>query len=89
MAEALHARALAGVPHGFMTRRGGVSVGGAAGLQCGFGADDDPAAVAENRRRAAEAVLPGAALVSVHQIHSPDVVTVTEPWGDDRRPRVF
>ena len=87
MAEALHAQALAGVPHGFMTRRGGVSVGGAAGLQCGFGADDDPAAVAENRRRAAEAVLPGAALVSVHQIHSPDVVTVTEPWGDDRRPR--
>lgn len=75
------------MPHGFMTRRGGVSTGAAAGLQCGFGADDDPAAVAENRRRAAEAVLPGAALVSVHQVHSPEVATVTQPWGDDQRPR--
>ncbi|WP_374408027.1 peptidoglycan editing factor PgeF [Pelagerythrobacter sp.] len=69
-----------------MTRRGGVSTGDAAGLQCGFGAGDDPAAVAENRRRAAEAVLPGAALVSVHQVHSPDVATVAEPWSDDARP---
>src|SRR5690606_9120933 len=70
-----------------MTRRGGVSTGPAAGLQCGFGATDDPRAVRENRRLAADAVLPGAALVSVHQIHSPDVVVVEEPWSDDRRPR--
>ncbi|MGL1668964.1 laccase domain-containing protein, partial [Vibrio parahaemolyticus] len=41
----------------------------------------------ENRRLAAAAVLPGTALVSVHQVHSPDVVAVEEPWGDDRRPR--
>jgi len=75
------------VPHGFMTRSGGVSTGPAAGLQCGFGADDDPQAVRENRRLAVEAVLPGAALVSVHQIHSPDVAVVEEPWSDDRRPR--
>ncbi len=86
MAEALQAGVLAGAAHGFMTRRGGVSTGDAAGLQCGFGAGDDPAAVAENRRRAAEAVLPGAALVSVHQVHSPDVATVAEPWSDDARP---
>lgn len=70
-----------------MTRSGGVSKGPAAGLQCGFGADDDPQAVRENRRLAVEAVLPGADLVSVHQIHSPDVVVVEEPWGDDQRPR--
>lgn len=70
-----------------MTRRGGVSMGPAAGLQCGFGADDDPQAVRENRRLAAEAVLPGADLVSVHQIHSPDVAVVEEPWADDRRPQ--
>lgn len=87
MAEALHAQALAGVPHGFMTRRGGMSTGAAAGLQCGFGADDDPAAVQANRREAAEAVLPGAVLVSVHQVHSPDVVIVDEPWSEDDRPR--
>jgi polyphenol oxidase len=28
------------------------------------------------------AVLPAAALVTVHQVHSADVVTVTEPWPD-------
>lgn len=70
-----------------MTRRGGVSTGAAAGLQCGFGADDDVDSVRENRRLAAAAVLPGTAAVSVHQVHSPDVVVVEEPWGDDRRPR--
>lgn len=86
MAEALKAAALEGVPHGFMTRRGGVSRPPVAGLNCGFGAGDDPVAVAENRRRAADAVLPGAALVGVHQIHSADVVTLAEPWGDDERP---
>lgn len=69
-----------------MTRRGGVSTGAAAGLQCGFGADDDVDSICENRRLAAEAVLPGAALVSVHQVHSPDVVVVEEPWGIDERP---
>ncbi|MFA9201587.1 MAG: peptidoglycan editing factor PgeF [Cypionkella sp.] len=69
-----------------MTRRGGVSQPPVASLNCGFGAGDDPAAVAENRRRAAEAVLAGAVLVGLHQVHSADVVTVTEPWGDGDRP---
>jgi YfiH family protein len=70
-----------------MTRRGGVSTGLVEGLNCGFGAGDDPAAVRENRRRAAQAVLPGAVLVSVRQIHSPDAVTVVPPWPDEQRPR--
>jgi YfiH family protein len=70
-----------------MTRAGGVSHGAVDGLNCGFGADDDPASVTENRRRAADAVLPGARLVSVYQLHSPQVVTVTEPWPDHARPR--
>jgi len=74
------------VPHGFMTRRGGVSLPPVGSLNCGFGAGDDPAAVAENRRRAAEAVLPGGVLVGVHQVHSADVVAVAEAWGDDARP---
>jgi len=77
---------LGNVPHGFMTRRGGVSTGAVAGLNCGFGAGDLPEAVAGNRRRAAAAVLPGAVLVGVHQVHSPEVVTVAEPWEDDARP---
>ncbi len=77
---------LEGVPHGFLGRRGGVSTGCVAGLNVGFGAHDDPQAVAENRRRAAQAVLPGVPLVSVHQVHSAICVTVEEPWVDARRP---
>lgn len=69
-----------------MTRAGGVSHGTVAGLNCGFGAGDDLAAVAENRRQAAEAVLPGAVLVGIYQVHSADVATVAEPWADEARP---
>ena len=84
--EAIRADILAGVPHGFLGRRGGVSQGDVAGLNCGLGSGDEPADVAENRRRAANAVLPGAPLVSVYQVHSPRCVVVAEPWGDDARP---
>ena len=77
---------LIGVPHGFLGRRGGVSMGVCAGLNVGLGSDDDRAAIAENRRRAVAAVAPGAALVTVHQIHSPNVVHATAPWPDDARP---
>lgn len=87
MAEALRAAALDGVPHGFLTRRGGVSRGAMGGLQCGFGAGDDPAAVRRNRELAAGAVLPGASLVGLHQVHSPDVIVATAPWEDEARPR--
>lgn len=78
--------ALAGVPHGFLGRIGGVSTGPVAGLNAGLGAGDEPEAVAENRARAVAAVAPGARLVTVYQVHSPDCVTVTEPWDDDLRP---
>jgi YfiH family protein len=57
-----------------------------AGLNVGPGSGDDPQALAENQRRAVEAVLPGAALVMAHQTHSADVLKVTEPWALDRRP---
>lgn len=84
--EVIRAEALTGVAHGFLGRRGGVSTGLVAGLNTGLGAGDDGAAVAENRARAAAAVLPGAALVSVYQIHSARCVTVAEPWRDADRP---
>lgn len=84
--EVFRAPLLEGVAHGFLGRRGGVSQGVVAGLNVGYGADDDLAAVRENRARAAAAVLPGARLVAVHQVHSPHCVTVTEPWDDDSRP---
>ena len=85
--EVIRATALNNLPHGFLGRRGGISTGIHAGLNVGWGSDDERAAIAENRRRAVDAVLPGAALVTVHQIHSPDVVTVTAPWPDDQRPK--
>jgi YfiH family protein len=78
----------AGVRHGFFTREGGVSRGGYASLNCGFGSDDDPAAVAENRRRVA-AALGGKpeALVTVYQIHSAEAVTVATPWKHADSPK--
>jgi YfiH family protein len=85
--EALTHAALAGAPHGFCGRRGGVSSGVCAGLNVGWGSGDDPAATAENRARAVAAVLPGARLVCAYQIHSALAVTVTEPWADDARPQ--
>ena len=85
--EVNRARLLEGVAHGFLGRKGGVSTGDAAGLNAGPGSGDDPALIAENRRRAAEAVLPGAPLVTVYQVHSPDCVTVgAAPWPDTERP---
>jgi len=85
------AAALAGTRHGFCGRDGGVSGGIFAHLNTGLGSVDDPAAVAENRRRAAAAVAPGAALVTVHQVHSANAVVADAAFADgaDRadRPR--
>jgi YfiH family protein len=80
---------LAALPHGFLGRRGGVSTGVVAGLDTGLRgmALDDPAleAIRENRRRAAAAVLPGARLVGVYQVHGNDCVQAGN-WSDDARP---
>ncbi len=84
--EVLRAPLLDGVAHGFLGRRGGVSAGVHAGLNVGLGSDDDRAAILANRARARDAVLPGATLVTVHQVHSADVVTVAAPITDDARP---
>ncbi|MEO8142565.1 MAG: peptidoglycan editing factor PgeF [Sphingomicrobium sp.] len=83
--EAVRAAALADLPHAFLGRAGGVSTGTLTGLNCGWGSGDDRASIAENRRRAVEAVLPGARLVTVHQIHSADAVEAGD-WPDDDRP---
>jgi hypothetical protein len=72
--------------HGFFTRKGGASSGIFAGLNCGTGSSDQAEIVAINRARVADAIGLGVeSLVSVHQVHSPDVVTVTAPLAD--RPR--
>jgi len=79
------AGALTGTHHGFLGRRGGVSSGLVAGLNVGLGSDDNPADVAENRRRAMAAVAPGRRLASVYQIHS-SLAVVADSWPDDARP---
>ncbi|HET9232042.1 MAG TPA: peptidoglycan editing factor PgeF, partial [Vitreimonas sp.] len=76
---------LAGVKHGFFGRAGGVSTGLYASLNAGTGSNDDPAAVAENRRRIAAAFnAPATHLVGVHQVHSPDAVFINAPWPGER-----
>ena len=69
-----------GVAHGFFGRRGGVSTGIFSSLNCGPGSGDERAAVIENRRRVADALAPGAELVTVGQIHETHVVSVTKAW---------
>jgi len=83
--EVFRAQGLAGLPHGFLGRRGGVSTGLVAGLNVGLGSADDPAAVAANRRLAAQAVLPDARLVTCYQVHSALCVEAGE-WADADRP---
>ena len=85
MIDFLRAAALGDLPHGFLGRSGGVSTGILSGLNTGWGSGDDRDAITENRRRAIASVLPGAHLVTVHQIHSADVVEAGD-WPDDGRP---
>lgn len=69
------------IAHGFFGRKGGVSDGLYAGLNCGLGSHDNKAHVAENRARVAHAL--GAApenLCTLYQVHSPRAVIVHEAF---------
>ena len=73
------------VAHGYFTRKGGVSTGLYAGLNVGLGSDDDRTKVSENRRRVcawfgAEAER----LATLHQVHSPDAVTIDDGYDGAR-----
>lgn len=71
----------AGITHGFFTRRGGMSEGLYAALNCGPGSGDDKAHVRENRRRIAQALgAPDAPLLTCYQVHGREVVNVTTSW---------
>lgn len=72
------AASLADIPHGFFGRQGGVSGGDLASLNCGLGSDDDPARIQENRRRAADALRPGATLAGLYQVHGRRCITVDQ-----------
>jgi YfiH family protein len=72
------------VSHGFFGRAGGVSEGPLyRGLNVGLGSQDRPEAVAENRARVANWFGAGAGhLATLYQVHSPDVVTVSDLTGE-------
>jgi YfiH family protein len=78
--EILTSPALDPIRHGFFTRKGGASSGMFAGLNCGLGSSDLAEVVTINRARAAAAfgVAPDH-LVTVHQVHSHDVATLSAP----------
>ncbi|WP_135469036.1 peptidoglycan editing factor PgeF [Crenalkalicoccus roseus] len=81
--------ALPGVAHGFFTRRGGVSQGPYAALNCSLSSADAPERVRENRRRAADALgLPLPALHGLTQVHGTAVAELEAPgWAEGQGPR--
>jgi len=72
--------ALSDVPHGFFGSAGGAH-------QFGFGGPGEAHEVARVRAAAAEAIAPGSRVISPHQVHSPDVVTVSKAWDDTAQGR--
>lgn len=84
--EVIRAVSLGELPHGFLGRRGGVSVGAMAGLNVGYGSSDDREAIAGNRRLAIAALLPDAELATVHQVHGADALHVDRAFPQDARP---
>jgi polyphenol oxidase len=80
--------AIPGLHHAFFSREGGVSEGIYANLNGGIGSKDNPAHVAENRRRMAERMhVPPHRFLTVFQIHSPDVAVASVRWDATTRPK--
>lgn len=80
---------LNGIAHGFFTRGGGHSTGIFASLNCGHGSGDDSDLVKMNRNVVARALgVADGHVVTAHQVHSADVVEVTEVWPLGGRPKV-
>ena len=80
--------AIPGLRHAFFTREGGVSGGIYASLNGGIGSNDDPANVAENRRRMAQQMgVTSEHFLTLFQTHSPDAVVASGPWENASRPR--
>lgn len=80
--------AIPGLRHAFFSRAGGVSEGLYASLNGGTGSNDDAAKIVENRRRmAAQMGVTLEHLLTLHQVHSPDVVVAAAPWNGGARPK--
>jgi YfiH family protein len=68
--------------HGFFTRRGGVSDGPYASLNCSVSSADAPARVVRNRSLVADVLgVEAGLLVGVTQVHGRGVAVVDEPWA--------
>jgi len=85
--ESLSASALAS-PHGFFTRRGGVSAGPFASLNCSLSGQDSRDAVLCNRALAVQALGGNPdRLVGLTQVHGAEAVTVAQAWPAGAGPR--
>ena len=76
------------IRHGFFTANGGVSTGLYRSLNFGFGSNDEPALIAENRRRVANSLgFRSDQMFGVRQTHSANVVKIdsTSDSGIDAR----
>lgn len=83
--EIITSDTLHGVRHGFFTRRGGASSGVFDGLNCGPGSSDQSEVVAINRARVADAMgVESGRMLTMHQVHSADVLPVEAPFEDAR-----
>ena len=88
MLQATSLAKLARIRHGFFTRAGGVSQGLYASLNGGIGSDDAPDKVKANRARMATTLgVSPDRLLTLFQIHSPEVVVAEQAWTLDNRPR--
>jgi YfiH family protein len=80
-------KAFTAIRHIFFTRRGGVSTGCYASLNCAYASKDDPSKVRENRIRTTTHLgLALESLVTVNNIHSNKVVVVDKPWLQPQNP---
>jgi YfiH family protein len=67
--------------HGFFTRKGGVSTGPYASLNCGFSGADPRENILQNRAIVAKTLgLDPADLLGLKQVHGISVITVTAAW---------
>lgn len=73
--------------HGFFTRLGGASGGVYESLNCAFSSQDKPDDVRANRGKVAETIgVEPDQVITLKQVHSNKVVTVTQAWTRDNAP---
>ena len=75
------------IKHAFFTRRGGISAGLYASLNCGFSSADKLENIRENRRRAMDFFGEKEnALVTINQVHGNKIINVKKIGYKERRP---